>query len=83
MVVLLDLTRPHRLARPFLGVGVLGGYTTYSTFAVDAQRLVLDHRPLLALVYVVATVVSGALAVWAATAVTLRLGRSRVTEVVA
>jgi fluoride exporter len=35
MVVLLELTSPHRLLRPCLCVGVLGGYTTYSTFAVD------------------------------------------------
>jgi CrcB protein len=75
MVVLLELTTPHRLARPFLGVGLLGGYTTYSTFAVDAERLLLAHRAGLALGYVAATVVGGALAVWLSTSVTLRLGR--------
>jgi CrcB protein len=65
MVVVLDLTSQHRLVRPFLGAGVLGGYTTYSTFAVDAQRLVLAHEPLLALGYVAATVVTCTAAVWA------------------
>jgi CrcB protein len=29
-------------AKPFLGVGVLGGYTTYSTFAVEVVELVHD-----------------------------------------
>ncbi len=71
MVLLLELTSPHRLTRPFLGVGVLGGYTTFSTFAVDAQRLVTNHRPLIALAYVAATVVSCAAAVWLATVATL------------
>lgn len=75
MVVLLELTSPHRLVRPFLGVGVLGGYTTFSTFAVDVQGLVLDHRPLVALGYVVTTVVLCATAVWLSTALTLNLGR--------
>ena len=37
-VLLAQFPRSTRL-RPFLAVGVLGGYTTYSTFAVDAVRL--------------------------------------------
>lgn len=71
MVLLLELTSPHRLARPFLAVGVLGGYTTFSTFAVDAQRLVTNHRPLTALAYVVTTPVACMAAVWLATVATL------------
>src|SRR5690242_15957588 len=35
---------PHPLLRPFLGVGVLAGYTTYSGFAVDVQQLMVAHR---------------------------------------
>ncbi|MFD2092615.1 fluoride efflux transporter CrcB [Blastococcus deserti] len=50
-------------ARPFLAVGVLGGYTTYSTFAVEVVRLVDDGAPALAAGYVVASVVGGVLAV--------------------
>ncbi|HEU5271401.1 MAG TPA: fluoride efflux transporter CrcB, partial [Jatrophihabitans sp.] len=57
---------PNPLLRPFLGVGVLGGYTTYSSFAVDVQQLLLAHRPLLALGYLAATVLGGAAAVWLA-----------------
>lgn len=67
MVVLLELTDPHRLARPFLGVGILGGYTTFSTFATDTEQLILDHRALLALLYVLVTVLCCAVAVWSAT----------------
>ena len=76
MVVLLELTSPHRLVRPFLGVGVLGGYTTYSTFAVDVERLVLNHQPGAALSYVVVTVLSCAVAVWLSTSLTLNAGRA-------
>lgn len=75
MVVLLELSSPHRLARPFLGVGVLGGYTTYSTFAVDVQRLVVEQRAGIALAYVVVTVVACAAAVMASTLGMLALGR--------
>lgn len=47
-------TAPHWL-RPLLGIGVLGGYTTFSTFTMEALRLGLAGRPLLAVVYVFAT----------------------------
>ena len=73
MAVLLELPSPHRLARPFLGVGVLGGYTTYSTFAVEVQRLVLRHRPLVALEYAALTVLGCAGAVWLSSALTGRI----------
>ncbi len=73
MVILLEVVRPHRLARPFLGVGILGGYTTFSTFAVDIARLVHAHRPLIALGYVLATVAAGAVAVVMATSLTRRV----------
>lgn len=72
MTVLLALPRPHPLARPFLGVGVLGGYTTYSGFAVEVQRLVLHHRPLLAAGYAALTVLACLGAVWLAGALTTR-----------
>jgi CrcB protein len=73
MTVLLALPSPHRLARPFLGVGILGGYTTYSAFAMDVQRLVLHHRPLVALDYLALTVLGCAGAVWLSSALTGRI----------
>jgi CrcB protein len=58
MVVITELTSPHRLVRPFLGVGILGGYTTFSTAMVDVQQLALAGRGGLALGYLAVTVVA-------------------------
>ena len=50
-------------ARPFLAVGVLGGYTTYSAFAVETVGLAEAGEPLLAAGYVLVSVLGGVLAV--------------------
>ncbi len=52
----------RRLLRLGLGTGVLGGFTTYSTFAVATAGLLGAGRPLLALAYVAATLLLGAAA---------------------
>lgn len=77
MATLLQLPRPHSLARPFLGTGILGGYTTYSTFALDALQLVRAHRPGPAAGYLVATVLGCAVAVWLAATLTERAWQAR------
>lgn len=46
--------------RPFLAVGVLGGYTTYSTFAVEVVRLADGGSWAVAAAYVLASVLGGA-----------------------
>ncbi len=63
MVSLGHLRRPHPLARPFLGVGILGGFTTFSTYVVDAQQLIVHDRAWLALLSLLATLVLGLAAV--------------------
>ncbi|WP_237491891.1 fluoride efflux transporter CrcB [Modestobacter sp. L9-4] len=57
--------------RPFLGTGVLGGWTTFSTFAVDTVQLADAGRGAAAVGYVLASVVGGVLAAAAG----VRLGR--------
>lgn len=74
MVTITELTLPHRLVRPFLGVGVLGGFTTFSTFSVDSVRLIEADRPGIALAYVLCTVVAAACAVLVGTATARLVG---------
>ena len=52
----------RRAARLLVGTGFLGGFTTYSALAVEADGLLRDGRGALALVYVLTTVVVGLLA---------------------
>lgn len=62
LVVLLRRYPPHRYLLPFVATGVLGSFTTFSTFAVETNDL-LDHGQAgLAVGYVAATVVAGLLA---------------------
>ena len=55
MVFLLDVWRPSRYARPFLGIGVLGGFTTFSAYTSDTRVLLLDGRAPLAALYLFGT----------------------------
>jgi fluoride exporter len=75
MVVLLELTRPHPLARPLLGVGVLGGYTTFSTYATDALTLLQDGHPAAAVGYFLLTPVLAVAAVAAGMGATRAVAR--------
>lgn len=75
MAIILSWPEPPRLVRPFFGVGVLGGYTTYSTFATDIVGLGDSDRVGSAAAYLAVTVASCAVAVWLATALTQRILR--------
>lgn len=50
--------------RFLLVTGLLGGFTTYSAFAMDAVVLMSDGRWLSAMTYVIATTVGCVLAAW-------------------
>jgi fluoride exporter len=39
MVLVTEVCTAHRLVRPVLGVGVLGGFTTFSTYALEVRGL--------------------------------------------
>jgi CrcB protein len=73
MAVLGHLGGGHPLARPFLGVGVLGGFTTFSTYAVDIQQALVAGAPGTALAYLAATLLGALVAVGLGDTVTARL----------
>jgi CrcB protein len=63
MVLIGEVFTEQRLLRPFLGVGVLGGFTTFSTYIVDIQRLVGHDAADIALLYLFATLAAALAAV--------------------
>lgn len=63
MALLTIAGRGGTLPRIFLGVGVLGGYTTFSTYAVQAGTLTDAAQPLVAVGYLLATVIAACTAV--------------------
>lgn len=71
MVYLLEVWRPSRYLRPFLGVGVLGGFTTFSSFALDTRGLLERDAHAIAGLYLVGSVAAGL----AAAFVGIRAGR--------
>ncbi|MFE9836639.1 fluoride efflux transporter CrcB [Streptomyces sp. NPDC005551] len=79
MVLITDVWAAPRLVRPFFGTGVLGGFTTFSTYAVDTQRLAdAGHAPT-GFAYLAATPCAALAAVWLAVTATRRTltGRHR------
>ncbi|MFE3644611.1 fluoride efflux transporter FluC [Streptomyces sp. NPDC059169] len=62
----------HPLVRPFAGVGVLGGFTTFSTYALDVAELLERQRVAEAAGYAAATVCAAMGAVWLGATVTRR-----------
>lgn len=62
MAVITTSDEPHRLLRPFLGIGVLGGFTTFSTYAVDVFDTAAAGAAGIAVLYAAGTVVLALLA---------------------
>ncbi|GGQ32257.1 CrcB protein [Actinomadura coerulea] len=83
MVLITETWRAHRLVRPFLGVGVLGGFTTFSTYVVDVQQMVDHGAPLVGLAYLGGTLAAALAAVYAGVRATRLLARPRRREAAA
>jgi len=75
MVLVTDVWPGHRLLRPFLGTGLLGGYTTFSTYVVDVQHLLAAGAARTALAYLVGTLLAALVAVQIGMAATHRVTR--------
>ncbi|OYO25084.1 chromosome condensation protein CrcB [Enemella dayhoffiae] len=59
LVVLVEVRRLHPLARPLLGAGVLGGWTTFSAWMGDAVALAAAGALVPAGAYLLVTLVLG------------------------
>jgi len=70
MVLITDVWPSQRLIRPFLGTGVLGGYTTFSTAIVDVQHLLGVGAAGTALAYLAGTVIAALAAVYTGSTLT-------------
>ncbi|MEU8328983.1 CrcB family protein [Micromonospora sp. NPDC048839] len=80
MATLGHLGGGHPLARPFLGVGVLGGFTTFSAYVVDIQQALVAGAPGTALAYLAATLLGALVAVGLGDAATTALLVRRATR---
>ena len=62
--VLIDAVAARPLLRPFAITGILGGFTTFSTYAVDAEQLLATGRLAPAGAYLVGTLGGALVATW-------------------
>ncbi len=58
--------------RPFLGTGICGGFTTFSTMQIEILAMLKHHAYVLAVGYTLASMTLGLIAVYAATALVRR-----------
>ena len=65
MALMLGPWRHTRLVRPLLGVGLLGGWTTFSTAMLDLRDLIAADRPAVAFGYLSLSLAGGVIAAWA------------------
>ena len=71
------LSRAGRMDSPrlFCSVGVLGGWTTMSTFAIGFDELLAHRHPAIALLYAASTLITGAIATGFGISVATRVPR--------
>lgn len=59
LIILLERFPPTRYVRPFLATGILGAYTTMSTYMVEVAVLIKDGHTATGLVYGIGSLVIG------------------------
>ncbi len=64
LTFVLERWPPTRYARPFLAIGVLGAYTTFSTFSVETDLLFRDGHVALGVSYLLSSLAAGGVAVY-------------------
>lgn len=64
LTFVLERWPPTRYVRPFLAIGMLGAYTTFSTYSVEIDLLLRDGHVGIGLAYAVVSLVAGGMAVY-------------------
>ena len=64
MTLLTERLHPHPNWRLFLVVGILGGYTTFSSFEYEIYQSVRDGARWMGMLYLTGSVVLGYMGVW-------------------
>jgi CrcB protein len=59
LVLLLERFPPSRYLRPFLATGIVGAFTTMSTYQLETALLIKDGHPLTAIVYGLGSLAAG------------------------
>jgi CrcB protein len=77
LTLVLERLGPTRYVRAFFCVGVLGAWTTMSTFAVESDLLIKDGHLTTALAYAAATVCIGLAATWLGTVIARKFDVNR------
>jgi fluoride exporter len=80
MVLITEVWVTNRLARPFLGVGVLGGFTTFSTYTAETRALLRPGTVPLAFAYLAGTLLAAMLAVTVGVWLTRLVSRAAQTQ---
>lgn len=73
MVGVVERWPNRQLLRPFLGTGVLGGFTSFSTYAVDVHQLLARGMLVMAAAYLLLTPILAVLATMGTARATRRL----------
>lgn len=73
LMIVAEVSSAHRLMRPLVGTGVLGGFTTFSTYAVDIQQRMQNGSAGIGLAYLGLTMLAALVAMWIAAATARRL----------
>jgi len=64
LILLIEQFPRGRLVRPLIGSGVIGAYTTFSTFEVDTVLLFRAHDIGTGVLYLFSSLLAGLLAIW-------------------
>lgn len=70
MTLLSEVWTAHPFVRPFFGTGVLGGFTTFSSYAAEIRQLAEGGDPGTALGYLTLTLVAALVPVWVSVTLT-------------